>query len=72
MQWENTFHTFTVRNTANSEVFVDSATLASNHDTRIDLHTLFITLDHAGVDFNCITDLERGDLGLELFGFDFS
>jgi hypothetical protein len=68
---ENALHTLTVRNTTNSEVFINPSSLAANYDTGVNLDTLLVAFHYAGVDFDCIADIEGLEVGLELLGFDF-
>ena len=71
VEWKYTFNALAVRNTADSEVFVDPGALAPNHDAGVNLDTLLVTLNNASVDFDRVSDVEGGCVGLELFGFDF-
>lgn len=69
VQWKNTFDALTVRNTAHGEVRIDASTFASDHDAGVDLDTLFITFDNAGVDFDGVADLKFFETGFELLAF---
>ena len=71
MDRKNALDTLTVRNTADSEVFIDAGTLTTNHDSRVNLDTLLFAFHNAGVDFDGVPNLKGGHIGLELFGFDF-
>jgi len=71
VDWKNTLDTLTVGNSAHSEVFIDSSALAANHDAGINLDTLLVAFNNAGVDFNRIANIEGLEVGLELLGFDF-
>jgi hypothetical protein len=71
VDWENTLHTLAVRNAANGEILIDARALAANHNAGINLDTLLVALNHAGVDFDGIADIEGLEVGFELFGFDF-
>ena len=68
---ENTLDTLAIRNSADGEVLVESPPLAADHDAGINLNTLLVAFNDAGVDFNSVADIERGDVGFVLFGFDF-
>jgi hypothetical protein len=66
---ENPLYTLAVGYTTNGEVLVDASALAANHNAGINLNALLVAFDNAGVDFDCVTDIEWLEVGLELFGF---
>ncbi len=70
VDWENTLHAFAIGNAANGEILVDARALAANHNAGINLDTLLVALNHAGVDFDRIANIEGLQVGLELLGFD--
>jgi hypothetical protein len=67
---ENALDTFAVGNTANGKCFVQTATLATNHDPGKDLNSLLISLDDASVHANTVADLEGRAVAFLLLFFD--
>lgn len=66
---ENALDTLAVGNTANGEIFIDPRPLPANHDTGINLDALLVAFNDAGVDLDGVSDIERVDVGFELFFF---
>ena len=71
MKREYALDAFTVGNAANREHRVQSTAFFANDDTCKNLDTLFVALDHAGVNLHTVAHGERREVGLELFLLNF-
>lgn len=71
MDGEHAFDAFSVGDTADGHGFVEKGAFAADDDTRVNLDTLFIAFNHAGVYANGIADVEFGYVLLHLLALDF-
>lgn len=70
VQREHALDAFAGGNFAHGVGGIDAAAFSRDTEAGKDLDTLFAPLDHAGVDFEAVTDLEVGDV-FDLLLFDF-
>jgi len=70
MDGKHPFDTLPEADATDSEVGIDTGTLATNHDACILLNSFLVTLDDACVDADGIPHLKLYEVGFELFFFD--
>src|SRR5258708_15435765 len=64
---ENALDPFAVGNAPHGEHFIQTATLTTDHDSGKDLDSLLISLDHASMHANAVSNFELGGVLLLLF-----
>jgi len=66
VQRENTLNTFAVGNLAHGERGVHAGTTTSHHDASENLDALFATFNNAAMNLHGVSDIEIGDVLLQL------
>src|SRR6478735_7653988 len=66
VQREHALHAFAVGNLAHGESGVHAGAAAGDHDAGEDLDPLLVAFLHAAMDLNAVTDVELGDILLQL------
>ena len=71
MDREHPLHAFTIGNLTDGEVLADADAQTSDDDACEDLNPLFAAFNNAAVDFNGVTNVHWGNVGLHLLLVDF-
>lgn len=68
---EYAFDTFAIGNFADGKSGVDAAATLCDDEASKDLDTLLTSFDNPAMNFDGVSDVERGEVGFELLLFDF-
>ncbi len=68
---EHAFHAFAVGDTTDGHGFVDERAFAADYDARVNLNTLLVAFNNAGVNTNGVADVELGYVLFQLLALDF-